>query len=86
MLLVLLFSSFNDIFRNRYCVKEVSSTPKELCGYTQYFGDRFHSQCVFKKCASECVEGTYKFTYDGELYTRQVYCCDNKDYCNGKPT
>ena len=59
--------------------------PTEICGHTQYFGDTpIQGRCQFKKCAHDCKEKTYEFIYNGQIYTRDVYCCNNKDYCNCK--
>jgi hypothetical protein len=69
--------------RNKYCIKEVSSLTQNLCGATQYFGDMYAGgQCVLKKCAAECVEETYGFEYEGQTYSRQRFCCNDKDFCN----
>jgi hypothetical protein len=68
--------------RSTWCVKEVSSMKQDQCGQTQYFGDLFiDSMCVFKKCAADCVEGTFNFKYGPTEYTRQRFCC-NTNYCN----
>ncbi len=67
-----------------WCVKEVSpDLNQNLCGGTQYYGDKYvGGQCVFKKCAAECVEGTYSFEFDGQTYARERYCCRDKNFCN----
>ncbi len=70
------------LIRSKYCVKEVTSLTQNLCGATQYYGDLYiNKQCQFKKCSDECVEGTTTFTYQGQLYTRDRYCCTT-NYCN----
>lgn len=64
-------------------MKEVSRQTQNLCGATQYFGDIYSGgECVLKKCAAECVEETYSFEFQGQVYSRQRYCCNDKDYCN----
>lgn len=69
--------------RNMYCVKETSDLRQNLCGFTKYFGDIFvDSICQYKKCAAECTEGPVPFEYEGAVYTRNIYCCNDKDYCN----
>jgi hypothetical protein len=70
--------------RNNYCVKEVSNLPLALCGKTQYYGDKYDvGQCVYKKCDSECKPGKFTFIWDGKQYTRNRYCCNNNNMCNG---
>mmetsp|Transcript_25483 Transcript_25483/g.74286 ORF Transcript_25483/g.74286 Transcript_25483/m.74286 type:complete len:202 (-) Transcript_25483:100-705(-) len=32
--------------------------------------------CVYRKCAAECQPGTSTFEFQGEIFTRTVYCCD----------
>ena len=55
---------------------------ENLCGYTQYFGDQYiNGECQFRKCADTCIDGSYKFSFEGKEYERTVYCC-NTDYCN----
>jgi hypothetical protein len=67
----------------KYCVKEVSTLTQDLCGATQYFGDMYVAgTCQYKKCAAECEEGTYSFEYQGQTYSRQRYCCNDKNDCN----
>lgn len=71
-----------DLFRSSYCVKDVTSLTQNLCGATQYYGDLYiNKQCQFKKCSDECVEGTTTFTFQGQVYTRDRYCCTT-NYCN----
>lgn len=70
------------MYRNKYCVKEVSSLTKNLCGGTQYFGDIYvQKECQFKKCSDTCEEETYNFEFEGRTYTRSRYCCSS-DFCN----
>ena len=72
--------------RNVYCVKEVSSLKQDLCGKTQYFGDTYHDEeCVYKKCAAQCVEGEYQFNFGGNNYTRRRFCCNDAHLCNDAP-
>ena len=69
--------------RRDYCVKEISSLQKDLCGKTQYYGDVYEgSQCVFRKCAKDCVAGKTFFSFGGVQYSRQTYCCHDHDFCN----
>ena len=69
-------------YRNKFCVKEVSNLPAELCGHTQYFGDQnLDGKCVYKKCSDKCQDGSYSFYFGGKPYERDVYCCTG-DYCN----
>ena len=69
--------------RDVYCVKEVSSLKKDLCGKTQYFGDTMVGElCEFKKCSDKCVEGQYEFIFGGTVYTRNRFCCNDANYCN----
>jgi hypothetical protein len=75
-------SQIDFVVRNKFCVKQVSNLNQNLCGHTQYFGDRFvGSTCEFKKCSATCHPGTEEFEYDGTTYTRTTYCCKG-DYCN----
>lgn len=68
--------------RNKYCVKEVVSLTKDLCGATQYYGDLYiNKECQYKKCAAECEEGIYSFEFQGNTYSREVFCCKT-DMCN----
>jgi hypothetical protein len=70
--------------RNKYCVKQVVSTPGSVCGRTQYFGDTYEkrrSACVYRKCMDTCVQGRELFTYQGAEYYRDTYCCTG-DRCN----
>ena len=69
-----------------FCVKEENDLPKDKCGQTAYFGDKWDlhvSKCVYRKCSDVCEEGELKFSHDDEEYTRTTYCCKNQDYCNG---
>ena len=55
--------------------------------------DKAHEECVYRKCAAFCPDGTSspgaqkygktEFEYEGEIYEREWYCCDDKDMCNG---
>lgn len=69
--------------QRNFCVKEVVSLTKDLCGKTQYFSDIYEgNDCVLRKCSATCKEGPYSFTYQGVQYQRMVYCCDEQDFCN----
>mmetsp|Transcript_36877 Transcript_36877/g.115448 ORF Transcript_36877/g.115448 Transcript_36877/m.115448 type:complete len:237 (-) Transcript_36877:137-847(-) len=64
--------------RNQFCVKEVSSTPRELCGKTLYFGDEWdelRGQCIYKKCADVCEETRIYYEHAEVEYFRDIYCC-----------
>jgi hypothetical protein len=66
-----------------WCMKEVASLEKDLCGRTQYYGDIYENNiCLTRRCADECVEGTKFFMYEGTQYKREVYCCNDQDFCN----
>lgn len=68
--------------RSKFCVKELSTLKQDLCGQSQYFGDQYlENLCVLRKCAAECEEGQYPFSYGGIDYVRVRYCCQ-ESYCN----
>jgi hypothetical protein len=68
--------------RSKFCVKELSTLKQDLCGQSQYFGDQYlDNLCVLRKCAAECEEGQYPFSYGGLDYVRVRYCCQ-ENYCN----
>lgn len=79
--------------QNKYCVKqEIDDLDRIQCGQTEYFGDKYYpdpiKKCLFRKCASECSEGTDSEVYTELIeefrespYTRRTFCCQ-KDYCN----
>jgi len=68
--------------RSKFCVKELSTLKQDLCGQSQYFGDEYlENLCVLRKCAAECTEGQYPFSYGGLVYVRVRYCCQ-ENYCN----
>lgn len=72
--------------RNKYCVKEVVTTPGAICGKTQYFGDKYEkrkSACVYRKCEATCQQGSTHFLYLGSDYYRETFCCQS-DKCNGR--
>ena len=71
--------------RNNWCVKQTSDLKKDLCGKTQYFGDQWDAAnglCYYKKCGYACKPGATTFTYGGQSYTRNEYCCKNENFCN----
>jgi hypothetical protein len=71
--------------RNNYCVKQTSNLKKDLCGKTQYFGDQWDAAnglCYYKKCGYACKQGATKFHFGGVEYTRNEYCCKDKNFCN----
>mmetsp|Transcript_41113 Transcript_41113/g.54117 ORF Transcript_41113/g.54117 Transcript_41113/m.54117 type:complete len:153 (-) Transcript_41113:236-694(-) len=71
---------------NACCIKEVSTLSKDQCGRSIYHGDRWNTgtgECIWKKCSSDCAEGSSTFLYKGEEYTRQRFTCDDRNYCNG---
>ncbi len=71
--------------RNNWCVKQTSDLKQDLCGKTQYFGDQWdmaNGLCYYKKCGYACKEGATTFYYGGQKYTRNEYCCKDKNYCN----
>lgn len=71
--------------RSKFCVKELSTLKQDLCGQSQYFGDQYlENLCVLRKCAAECKEGQYPFSYGGLVYVRLRYCCQ-ENYCNSSP-
>jgi len=71
--------------RSKFCVKELSTLKQDLCGQSQYFGDQYlENLCVLRKCAAECTEGQYPFSYGGLVYVRVRYCCQ-ENYCNSSP-
>lgn len=73
------------MFRNDWCVKEITNLPAALCGKTQYYGDSFvDGECQYKKCDSECVEEQITFRWDEKQYTRTRFCCNNANLCNSK--
>ena len=55
--------------------------------------DESHEECVYRKCAAACpdgnsapgaqVTGSNEFEYEGGIYKREWFCCDDKDMCNG---
>mmetsp|Transcript_12698 Transcript_12698/g.19045 ORF Transcript_12698/g.19045 Transcript_12698/m.19045 type:complete len:173 (-) Transcript_12698:33-551(-) len=80
--------------QDRWCIKqEIEGLDRALCGKTEYFGDKYEpdpiKKCIFRKCASECTEGT-EFVHselieefrEQNTYKRRTFCCDT-DYCNG---
>ncbi|CAN0242841.1 unnamed protein product, partial [Discosporangium mesarthrocarpum] len=38
-------------------------------------------KCEYRKCLDECTESSWDFSYEGEEYQRNRFCCDF-DYCN----
>ena len=66
-------------------MKQTSDLKQDLCGKTQYFGDQWDAAngiCYFKKCSEWCVDGSTSFEFGGQTYTRNEFCCKDKDYCN----
>lgn len=80
--------------QDKYCVKqEIERLDRSECGQTEYFGDEYEpdpvKKCLFRKCASECVQGTDDRVHsrileefrEEKTYTRRTFCCQS-DYCN----
>ncbi|KAJ8600501.1 hypothetical protein CTAYLR_010072 [Chrysophaeum taylorii] len=79
--------------QDKYCMKqEIDGLDRTQCGQTEYFGDEYYpdpiKKCLFRKCSSECVEGTDQEVYTELIeefrespYTRRTFCC-KEDYCN----
>mmetsp|Transcript_11933 Transcript_11933/g.14438 ORF Transcript_11933/g.14438 Transcript_11933/m.14438 type:complete len:186 (+) Transcript_11933:44-601(+) len=54
--------------------------------------DATHGECVYRKCDEQCPDGDTKpgsqktgsseFEYEGEIYRRVWYCCNDRDMCN----
>jgi hypothetical protein len=78
--------------RNDFCVKEVVSSPRNLCGESiDHPFDKWDIKepgglCVYKKCASQkyCVSSnnrTVTFRNKGTNHTRLILCCSG-NLCN----
>jgi len=54
--------------------------------------DYTHKECVYRKCADACPNGDVdpgaqtagknEFEYEGAVYRRQWYCCNDRPMCN----
>lgn len=78
--------------RNDFCVKEVVSSQRSLCGksidhpFDQWDIKEPGGLCVYKKCASAeycsmSKNRTLTFSNDGENHTRYTLCC-SENLCN----
>lgn len=80
--------------RDKHCVKEEDNREQKNCGVGKY---EFHSwniengKCELRKCAKTCTKGTSLFSINNlpvtdpgaVVYTRKVYCCNDREECNG---
>lgn len=56
--------------------------------------DQTHQECVYRKCAEQCPNGnsdpggeesgSTMFEYQGRLYERRWYCCNDRALCNSE--
>jgi len=73
--------------RNAFCVKEVTSSSRYSCGGSEdHPFDSWDIQepgglCVYKKCASQCLNETHMFDNQGESNSRSTNCC-SESLCN----
>ena len=56
--------------------------------------DAVNKECVYRKCDEQCPDGDVdpgsqktgknEFEYEGTIYRRQWWCCNDRSLCNGK--